>query len=207
MLADHIGHIFFRDIPELRYIGRLALPMFAYCTARGVFFSRQKGTLEKYKRSLFVFAVLSQLPFHFFADGKLNIGAVWFISVLLLDAAAVCRSSAGAAVLAGGIITSSLLLNLDYGLYGVLFPCVFYFFMFEKRNIVYLYISFAALFGLFVLMHKGGGTIQVFTFFSIPLIMILERYDHLIKAGKLFFYSFYPLHITVLLLINYFIRI
>ena len=206
MLTDHIGHILFRDIPELRYIGRLALPMFAYCTARGFVYSREKGTLEKYKRNLFVFAVLSQLPFHFFAGGKLNIGAVWFISVLLLDAAAGCRTKTGAAVLAAGIIAASLLLNLDYGLYGVLFPCAFYFFVFEKRNIFCLYISFAVLFGLFVIMHRGGGTIQAFTFLSIPLILILEPYDSLIKTNKLFFYSFYPLHMSALLLISRFMQ-
>lgn len=40
MLVDHIGKMFFPGIPELRLIGRLAFPMFAYGIAVGAVYTR-----------------------------------------------------------------------------------------------------------------------------------------------------------------------
>ena len=55
MLIDHIGALLLYDYYDLRIyynlcrmIGRIALPLFAFCIARGFYFSKQHGTLKKY---------------------------------------------------------------------------------------------------------------------------------------------------------------
>ena len=63
MLIDHIGMIFFPENYLLRIIGRVSMPLFAYCIARGFYFSEQKGTTGRYARNLFLFAAVSQVPF------------------------------------------------------------------------------------------------------------------------------------------------
>ena len=40
MLIDHIGVILLKDIIIFRLIGRLAMPLYAYCIARGFYFSK-----------------------------------------------------------------------------------------------------------------------------------------------------------------------
>lgn len=83
MLVDHIGAIFFPDIIILRIIGRISMPLFAFCIARGYYYSKQKGTLIKYTKNLLLFAVISEVPYLFSFEG-LNIGVTWLLSIILL---------------------------------------------------------------------------------------------------------------------------
>ena len=207
MLTDHIGHVFFTHIIEIRYVGRLAMPFFAYSIARGFYYSNQKGTVKKYIRNMAIFALISQVPFHFFVSNRLNIGVTWLLSLFLLDSLVNQRELYKKIIVFIGVFMSSYIINIDYGLYGVLFPLCFYFFLFSKRNILLMVLSFSALFGFYLIISNGTGTIQVYTFFCIPLLLLTEPYDHYIKINKYFFYLFYPVHIAILELISRFIAI
>lgn len=47
MVIDHVGVIFFPDTIELRIIGRLAMPFFAFSIARGFLLFDEKGKYYK----------------------------------------------------------------------------------------------------------------------------------------------------------------
>lgn len=63
MLIDHIGYMFFPHIQLFRTIGRIAFPIFAYQIALGY---KNTSNLPKYSLRLFVFALISYLPYVWF---------------------------------------------------------------------------------------------------------------------------------------------
>lgn len=69
MLIDHIGMIFFPENYLLRIIGRVSMPLFAYCIARGFYFSEQKGTTGRYARNLFLLPLFPKYRLRFFLFG------------------------------------------------------------------------------------------------------------------------------------------
>jgi hypothetical protein len=57
MLIDHLGARVFPQYVEMRYIGRLAFPLFAYCMAVGCVFTKNIG---KYALRVGIMAILVQ---------------------------------------------------------------------------------------------------------------------------------------------------
>ncbi|WP_066499781.1 TraX family protein [Abyssisolibacter fermentans] len=64
MLIDHIGYMFFTETQMLRFIGRLAFPIFAYQLAVGY---RKTSSLKNYSKRLLIFALITQIPYSFFS--------------------------------------------------------------------------------------------------------------------------------------------
>lgn len=64
MLIDHIGHMLFPQYRFLRSIGRLAFPIFAYQLAIGY---AKTSSLKDYAKRLFIFGLISQVPYSFFS--------------------------------------------------------------------------------------------------------------------------------------------
>ncbi len=63
MLLDHVGSVFFPQIPLFRWIGRLAFPIFCYCLTVGLLYTHD---VRKYLTRLGIFALVSQ-PFYILA--------------------------------------------------------------------------------------------------------------------------------------------
>jgi hypothetical protein len=63
MLIDHIGYLFFPRIMIFRTIGRIAFPIFAYLIGVGYHYT---SSLKKYILRLFIFALITQIPYSFF---------------------------------------------------------------------------------------------------------------------------------------------
>lgn len=97
-------------------------------------------------------------------------------------------------------ISYSLAVPMNYGLYGVLYPCVFYLFMYRAEKPQYAFVGMTALYALYVL--TGGSQIQAFSIVAFPVLMIAKRYDEKLSLPRRFFYWFYPLHIGALLLLK-----
>ena len=233
MLIDHIGAILLPQIRILRIIGRVSMPFFAYCIARGFYYSEKKGTTSKYIKNMLIFSIISQIPFSFvpyifgrgnfsFIDINLNIGFTWLFSLLILKAISYIKKPdpdnlyIKNKILAGLMIAAILLFSIfckiknDYGLYGILFPLVFYYFMFKTDTPLFCFFSTIFLYIIYALVYKMPvfkENVQIFSIFSVFLIMLVKPQDDLIKLPRRFFYVFYPLHLAILLFIAWWIYI
>lgn len=198
MLIDHIGAILYPQVVGLRVIGRLSMPLFAYCIARSFYFTEQKGTTKKYARDLFLFAVVSQMPFTLMKGSfALNIGFTWLFALCLMKTVVTEKRP----LVLGGVITviifAAIRIPMDYGLYGVLYPAMLYLCLFHRNSLILAFSGMNALYALHVLL--GGGQRQIFSLAALPVLLIAKRYDARIRLPRRFFYWFYPVHIAALL--------
>lgn len=77
MTADHIGAVFFPEIPLLRWIGRLAMPVLSFFIGEGL---RHTRSPRRYLLRLTGFALLSELPFDLAFYGGIEWGTRMYIS-------------------------------------------------------------------------------------------------------------------------------
>ena len=91
MLIDHTGHVFFPSTITWRIIGRIAFPLFAFCVAKGFYYSWRKGTVIRYLLHMLIFAAVSQWPFMLMVNIRwtrpgihLNIGFTWLFALMVM---------------------------------------------------------------------------------------------------------------------------
>ena len=65
MTCDHVSYLIFGGFSFLNYIGRIAFPIFAYQITEGYIHTHN---LKKYFFRLFIFALVSQIPFMLFTS-------------------------------------------------------------------------------------------------------------------------------------------
>lgn len=167
MLLDHIGYCFAGRYPilaPLRWIGRIAFPLYVFLIVNGF---RHTSNRLRYALRLFLFAVLSQVPFallfhrgDFF--GKYNVFFTLLLALLAVwgtDALRKRRVAKYFAFLPTALLFSLYyfgVLSSDYGAKGILLAMVFY--LFEGRFIlnffgmlVSIYYSYLIAFGFLLL--------------------------------------------------------
>lgn len=213
MLIDHIGVVFYPTSFGFRAIGRLSMPLFAYCVARGFYYSKQHGTLKKYLLRMLIFSIVSQVPYHFIVKDGLNIGFTWLISLLLLRICTVKHTSESSYVIFRiticGIICFLLyfgFLPVDYGLYGVITPLLFYMLIFTGKENVSTYTLVLACGWTFYVLAEHGPILQILSIFSAFILTVSIKFDKKIKLPKIVYYAFYPMHLLILLAIKHLIR-
>lgn len=88
MLIDHMGYVLYPDLVVLRWIGRLAFPIFAFMIAEG---ARRTRSRKIYILRLFILAIISEVPFnlmvsHSVGDIK-HQNVVWtlLLGLILID--------------------------------------------------------------------------------------------------------------------------
>lgn len=231
MLIDHIGAILFTEYAVLRLIGRVSMPLFGYCVARGFYYSEKKGSLKKYLKNLFIFSIISQIPFSLlslliFKEFELNIGFVWLLSVIFLMAMKkvklpINNKSLIYILLLIAIFLFCIFVPMDYGFYALLFPVIFYYFIYKERNYLYLIISsffvyvYYIFFNLIPVSLKNKVELiklimingQYYSILSSFLVLFIKK-DNKDILPRRFFYWFYPLHLSILLVIRqiYFLK-
>jgi len=208
MFLDHINWIFNKSINMFSYIGRLAFPIFAFQASIG--YSHTKN-IKKYIIRLFIFALLSQIPFSlYFNIDDLNVIFTILFGIISIFIYEKCTSKK---LLPLGLLAVTFigflseLLKTDFGCYGVFLIFLFYI---AKNNKIVTIIGFFLLTTLFffnkMLLYGIQETIiyrYIFTLLSlIPILLYNQKEGRKIKY---LFYFFYPLHLVLLYLIKIFI--
>ena len=201
MTVDHIGAFLFPELDFLRWIGRIAFPLFAYLLILGMESTRNP---QRYFLRLFLFALISQVPFFLAANyGPFESLNIFFtLSFGLMFVYFFKKGS----VIAFAPILLSLILPFDYGIYGIaLIGCMY---MLTKNP------KFGAILMVFLnLLFLVYWNSQILSLFALPLILLHNNgslttkitfsEDFTLPAWrKYFFYVYYPLHLALIYLIN-----
>ena len=206
MTCDHVGVQIFPQLLWLRFIGRLALPIYAYMIAEGCRHTRDR---RKYLLRLLGMGALCQVVYFVAMQSLYQCILITFsmsvILICLLDAVekektAKANAQLFAAVLGAFFVCVALpdLLpntdfEVDYGLMGVLLPVLIY--GAGNRGL---------LVGLALLGLDIGGD-QWLAFLSVPLLLAYNGQRGKANIGKLF-YWYYPIHMAVIYGISLLIR-
>lgn len=194
MTCDHVGLQLFPQAVWLRWIGRLALPIYAYMIAEGCRHTRNR---KRYLLRLVSMAALCQAVY-FFAMGSLYqcILVTFSLSVALIWLAELSENGRPWLLLGGmaGVFFLCVVLpdlwkgtdfTIDYGLSGVLLP-LFIYFGGTKGMLA----------GMVILALNHGGN-QWLSFAAVPLLLLYNGQRGTANIGKLF-YWYYPLHLVAI---------
>ena len=188
MTADHIGAVFFPEIPLLRWIGRLAMPVLCFFIGEGL---RHTRSPRRYLLRLTGFALLSELPFDLAFYGGIEWGHqnVYFTLALgLLALWAIQSRGMEGWLLALTAALAAELLGCDYGMYGVLLILLLDRFHRARSE----QLAGAALLNLAFF----GLQTQTLSLIALPLLWLYNG-----KRGRddrRLFYLYYPAHMCVL---------
>lgn len=188
MTADHIGAVFFPEIPLLRWIGRLAMPVLCFFIGEGL---RHTRSPRRYLLRLTGFALLSELPFDLAFYGGIEWGHqnIYFTLALgLLALWAIQSRGMEGWLLALTAALAAELLGCDYGMYGVLLILLLDRFHRARSE----QLAAAALLNLAFF----GLQTQTLSLIALPLLWLYNG-----KRGRddrRLFYLYYPAHLCVL---------
>ncbi len=215
MLADHLGKILLPDVGFLPCIGRLSFPIFAFCMAEG--YAHTKN-LPRYLLRIFLFALLSELPFDFsffqtpFFPPHQNVLFNFVVSLAAHCTAdpALCASGKrmiGFLSLSAVCTLSASLLCTDYGAAGVMTVLLFHFTArcgTRAKRLVYellgmLLIHLTLLPSQPIMIFLLPIPIQSLAVLSLPLIWLYDGRKGCSKKWMRYaFYLFYPVHLLIL---------
>ena len=193
MTCDHLSYLIFGQLSFLNFIGRIAFPIFAYQISEGYIHTRN---LKKYFLRLFVFALISQIPFMLFTSiftthFSLNIfftllfGLFTIILYDKIDKKTYKTSHMHIFCNVLGVIAACLIallaeiLHTDYGAFGVSIIFLFYFF---RNHKVLMNLSFI----LSVLIYYGNSIyFNLFIAFTRPELRATMNNGTVVSAFQL----------------------
>jgi len=202
MTCDHVGLQLFPQLTWLRWIGRLALPVYAYMIAEGCRHTRSR---KKYLLRLASMAALCQIVYFFAMNSLYQCILVTFslsVSIIcIVDGLSRLEGArrlfvgplASIAVAAGSCFVCFILpllvegFAIDYGIWGVMLPVMLYY---GKKKWVWLTA------GLVLLAFAYGGD-QWLALAAVPLLQCYNGQRGAANIGRLF-YWYYPLHLVVI---------
>lgn len=225
MLCDHLWGTIVPGADWLTCIGRLTFPIFAFMIVEGYFHTKN---LRKYVKRLFIFAILSEIPFNLAMGSRLfypihqNVLWSFLISIglihwnekvkekqlwkrVLVIIASICIGYIG------GIITF-----VDFYNAGILIVLAFYYFRGKKwwcylgQFLCLWYINFEMLggysyevniFGEIHFIARQGIAVLAL----IPIWLYKGRQGYHSKKMQFFYYAFYPMHLLILGIMKYLI--
>ena len=211
MLIDHTAHVLLRNYPPAqeylfyigskgytlyricRDVGRIAMPIFVFLIVEGFLHTRNR---VKYGRNLLLFALISEIPWNFMGTdtwtyAKQNVYFTLFLGYLAFCFIDYFRGNEWMQFLTVlMLLWTSTLLNADYGWKGFIFMLI----MFVLRTNP----SLQAIIGSCWLHYEWKAC-----FAFLPINMYNGKRGFIKgKAAKYFFYIFYPLHITILVILR-----
>lgn len=224
MLLDHTAILLLPNLIFLRYIGRLAMPIFAFFIAEGC---KNTSSLPKYFGRVFLLGVLCQAVYlaeMLVSGGKVSLylNIFFTLSLSIIICAAFLRFKDSykvhskkryihflcfACTLLFTILAVlfceysqnlvGIKITVDYGFFGVILP-LFALLSENKNSRILLYFIGTVIF-------CAASSVRIsyiwFALFAIPLLCLYngKRGKHKLKY---FFYIFYPAHLVILYLIQ-----
>lgn len=202
MFIDHIGYAIFGNFSFFNYIGRVSFPIFAFQISEGYIHTKN---LKKYSLRLFIFALISQIPFMLFYKLVSNSFELNIFFTLLLGLACIYiydkfKYKFIAIILSVVIGLIAEFSHCDYGFYGVAIILLFYIF---KSNISLASIAFilATAIKYLIPIFKYGlydAYIYLLICTIIPIIFINLYNGKKGKDTKYLLYLFYPIHLLLI---------
>ena len=215
MMIDHLGVALFGNAAEMRMLGRIAMPVYAWCLVVGCVYTRD---MKRYALRLLTMAVISQ-PINMIALGntwgKLNILFLFTLAVLVIYG---IRMRWHLSHIWAPVLGFALLgfLNVDYGWRGLAFILLLYMARSTPAGLAALFLAYSAFWGagysainsiagvpLTFLGWPGVGAVVSLFFrmqglmvLALPLILIPTHMG--IKLPKWVGYGFYPLHLLLI---------
>ena len=197
----------------LRAIGRLAFPLYCFLLAEGFYYTKDH---KAYLKRLFLFALISEIPFDFALFGTnsirdiptlmshQNVFFTLFTGFLLLylnermsTLSSIDKSLMFLLIFA--LIAEAL--RFDYGLFGILMIYLFYAAKKNERRLPPFLLWFIALFPLLL----SGQTNGLMILLDLPLIALYNgQKGKMLPGMKYLFYAYYPLHLFIFAIIAIF---
>lgn len=219
MLTDHLGVVIFPQVRELRIIGRMALPLYAWCLVVG---SVKTHNPMRYILRMLGLAVVSQ-PLYMLA---LNHSWADMNILFLLALALVAIYGMRARFLGSEVWMPALcyvvlgFLKMDYGWRGLTFILLLYLARSSKSGLCATFLAYALFWGatsaqvtnlfgweLFFLQWKGIGVplsalfrVQGMIWLSLPLVVLGTNSG--IRLPKWLGYGLYPMHLVLLIVLR-----
>lgn len=201
MTCDHVGMQLLPQFPILRFIGRLAMPIYAYMIAEGCRYTHDR---KQYFLRLASLALACQIVYFVAMRSLYQCILVTFsLSVITICAMehAVKQQDSNSFAVAVGTITGDLILclllprilpgfDIDYGLAGVMLPVLVYF---GETKPAKLAMAAAGL--VLVALDYGGG--QWLALLSLIPLAAYSGQRGKWKIDQLF-YWYYPAHLVVI---------
>ncbi len=205
MLLDHVGDSFYPGNTWMRAIGRMAMPIFAFCVSEGFRYTHSR---KNYLLRMLFFGVISEIPFDLVTSGKIlefghqNILFTFSWAILglifcdhLLSGERTFVKSLEAAALLVAFPVVSVFLNLDYSILAVALISVFYL-LGDKALAVRNTVAAA--------VHAAICNLGIQWFGLLGFLPIYMYNGKRGKGLKWLFYYFYPSHLLLIFLIKHF---
>ena len=218
MLLDHLWATIVPGNQWMTLVGRMAFPIFAFLLVEGFMHT---SDYKKYLKRLFIFALISEIPFNLIYTGSWffpfhqNVLFTLILGLLCINEIDKFKKDKKVKGRIKNIFKILLFLLfgligfVDYGITGILTIIVFYLFRGFKFAWIGQLISLILLYWVF---FKGQvfivGNIEI-TLQSFGILSLIPIWLYNGKRGKKSkvlqygFYAFYPLHMLCLYLIYY----
>lgn len=219
MLVDHLGVVIFPGVTEMRVIGRMAFPLYAWCLVVG---SVKTRSPLKYGLRLLVVALISQ-PLYMLALNHTwtDFSILFTLLIALVAIQGIRIRRLGSEIWVPALCYVLLgFMKVDYGWKGLTFILILYLARENRSGLLAAYLAYSlywgasssavnSLFGyrLSFLTWPGIGTtlaalfrLQGMIWLSLPLILINTRTG--IRLPRWLGYAMYPLHLVLLIVLR-----
>ena len=195
MVIDHAGAHLFPEAVWMRYVGRLAFPIYAFLIAEGY---RHTKDVKKYLLRLFIFALVSEIPYDLlgkdclFNWGAQNVFFTLFSGLLMLFLMDWTNS-----LILKAFTFVSFMWIAEYCHFTYRYPGIYMIFAFDYFRDIPLLRDLniiAANIRLFTAKIQVAGSLAI-----IPLSFYNGKRG---PSWKYFFYAFYPCHLLIIYLVK-----
>ena len=220
MVVDHLGDAYFKRTTAVNLIGRIAFPIFAFQISEG--YTHTKN-LKKYFLRLFLFALISQIPFMLFRSIYIKTFTLAFnifftllfglLAIFSYDKISTSSFKLIKNTTANNCIKYAIsifpaiviglladVLNFDYGFFGIAIIFIFYAFKNNKVLMCIFYALACIIHYAVIILTNGYHYLYVLLciFTILPIVFILLYNGKQGKKIKYFLYAFYPVHLLII---------